>query len=724
MHSPRGDDGSSRSIDIGIGIQSVPHEQHEIPNEEFDDEGNVVKVENLEFIPGILGQGAFGTVRLARRHLSLSSNSRSSSNSSLNSCNKNCSSPVSPFRRAVRSYSFDEAGESDSSDRYTAFRNDFMTKAHHFSLFRSRSGDFADEKARDGADNKHNNNNNNDQLVAVKIFSKSNLKRRRTIERDRSTKRVRVKTALQQVEREIALMKKLSHPNLVRLYEVINSPETDSLYMVLEYMPLGEILTFRADDGTFTRSESLRHKQIDGLVDGGHFDEEHAALYIVDILHGLAYLHQHHICHRDLKPENILLSDKGIAKVGDFGVSHIFEEENSAENGSRCSLTSIDEDHSQRRLSSNSSSSSFSSAEEVEENPFFLTRHDTDSAYSMGKLAGSGILTKTEGTWCFWSPEMCDGSKSIVFSGYASDMWAVGVCLYIFVTGKLPFYNTTPMDLFEMIANCDVPYSGLGLSDPLIDLLKSCLEKDPNKRAGVGDCLHHPFLQNAREQRIRQLGPEFEISRKSATHISEDDIRMAFRTVTSVPVQVLRSASKKIQEGLAHTRDNLKARIHIPSLASTIITSGDVEGLDRNKIRDEKSDDSNDPNKRSTTNPAVFYIRQVSGDSGHFSLGGIRENENESETEHNAYELSLPKKGNESETDTHVSRISSGMSLGSTITDDLNPKEFTSRFSFGSHNTDDLPMIVSEEDGNRTSTDDDTHNHNPNPPLDMEDMEG
>jgi [calcium/calmodulin-dependent protein kinase] kinase len=57
-----------------------------------------------------------------------------------------------------------------------------------------------------------------EQLVAVKIFSKSILKRKRTMERDKSTKRVKIKTAWQQVEREIALMKKLSHPNLVQMY--------------------------------------------------------------------------------------------------------------------------------------------------------------------------------------------------------------------------------------------------------------------------------------------------------------------------------------------------------------------------------------------------------------------------------------------------------------------------------------------------------------------------
>jgi serine/threonine protein kinase len=67
-------------------------------------------------------------------------------------------------------------------------------------------------------------NDDDEQLVAVKILSKSILKWKQMMEPDLLTKKVKVRTALQQVEREIALMKKLLHPNLVPLYEVIDSP--------------------------------------------------------------------------------------------------------------------------------------------------------------------------------------------------------------------------------------------------------------------------------------------------------------------------------------------------------------------------------------------------------------------------------------------------------------------------------------------------------------------
>lgn len=118
---------------------------------------------------------------------------------------------------------------------------------------------------------------------------------------------------------------------------------------------------------------------------------------------------------------------------------------------------------------------------------------------------------------------MCDGGKA--FSGYAADMWAAGVCLYIFVTGKLPFFTNVPIDLLDMIKEAKVPYEGLALSDSLLDLLHMTLEKDPTKRGGVGDCLKHPFLAEARAQRVQQLSVEFAKSSTTSVIVEERDLQ-------------------------------------------------------------------------------------------------------------------------------------------------------------------------------------------------------
>lgn len=236
-----------------------------------------------------------------------------------------------------------------------------------------------------------------------------------------------------------------------------------------------------------------------------------------------------------------------------------------------------------------------------------------------------------------------------------------------------------------MIAKAEIQYSNLGLSDSLINLLKCyCLEKDPNCRSGVGDCLHHPFLKNAREQRIRELGAEFQTSR-DVIDISEDDIMMAFRTVTSVPVEVLRSAGKKISEGLAQTRDNLRARIpSMPSLGSSIdskdedidsltfrnhpnrsLKNSDTDSKINNNIvniniNSNKNSNSNSNSNKKGDHNIVLFSRQISGDSAHSNafLGESDVHEN----------------GNSLVTDTHVSRLSSGISFGSTITEELPSK--------------------------------------------------
>jgi len=106
-------------------------------------------------------------------------------------------------------------------------------------------------------------------------------------------------------------MKKLNHPNLVQLIEVLDDPSEDSLYMVMEMCKKGVVMSIDLD--------------LDSQVDP--YPEESCRLYFRDLILGIEYLHAQGIVHRDIKPDNCLINHEDILKVVDFGVSEMFEKD-------------------------------------------------------------------------------------------------------------------------------------------------------------------------------------------------------------------------------------------------------------------------------------------------------------------------------------------------------------------------------------------------------------
>lgn len=102
-----------------------------------------------------------------------------------------------------------------------------------------------------------------------------------------------------QIKREIATLKLLKHPNIVRLYEVLASKT--KIYMVLEYVNGGELFDKIASRGKLPEKEGRRLFQ--------------------QLIDGVSYCHDKGVFHRDLKLENILIDGKGNIKVSDFGLS-------------------------------------------------------------------------------------------------------------------------------------------------------------------------------------------------------------------------------------------------------------------------------------------------------------------------------------------------------------------------------------------------------------------
>jgi calcium-dependent protein kinase len=100
---------------------------------------------------------------------------------------------------------------------------------------------------------------------------------------------------------EIDVLKNLTHPNILKLYEVFE--EKQYIYLVTECCEGGELF--------------------DEILSRGKFEEKDAANIIKQLLSAIAYCHNQRVCHRDLKPENVLIDnkDKNTIKLIDFGTS-------------------------------------------------------------------------------------------------------------------------------------------------------------------------------------------------------------------------------------------------------------------------------------------------------------------------------------------------------------------------------------------------------------------
>ncbi|KAL8739313.1 MAG: hypothetical protein Q9181_000044 [Wetmoreana brouardii] len=109
------------------------------------------------------------------------------------------------------------------------------------------------------------------------------------------------------IKEEIAIMKKLNHENLVSLIEVLDDPDEDSLYMVLEMCKKGVIMKVGVDETA------------------DPYEEELCRYWFRDLMLGIEYLHAQGVAHRDIKPDNCLLTEDDVLKIVDFGVSEMFE---------------------------------------------------------------------------------------------------------------------------------------------------------------------------------------------------------------------------------------------------------------------------------------------------------------------------------------------------------------------------------------------------------------
>ncbi|KAH3686666.1 hypothetical protein WICPIJ_002352 [Wickerhamomyces pijperi] len=324
-----------------------------------------------------------------------------------------------------------------------------------------------------------------EELVAIKIVDRKGPRGSRKLPRlsgrpqgpgQNSTAKIGLNEGELKIRKEIAIMKKLSHPNIVQLREVLDDPTSRKIYLVLEYLSHGEI-QWRSAPGCpiMTLSQSIS--------------------VFRDVVLGLEYLHYQGIIHRDIKPANLLTGRDGVVKISDFGVSYI-------STGISCEELGLE--------------------------------HCDSGVNNTGYLELE--LAKSAGTPAFFAPELCqpmfDDVQSPANAGamkvsYKIDIWALGVTLYCFIFGNMPFWGNNEFELFKrineeplsfpgsypLVKPCDESNDSDGCSEEewneedkfeVRNLLFKLLTKDPSHRITIPEIKRHPLVLKGLS--VRQAG--------------------------------------------------------------------------------------------------------------------------------------------------------------------------------------------------------------------------
>jgi len=265
-----------------------------------------------------------------------------------------------------------------------------------------------------------------------------------------------IPTIVKQIGDEMGVLAVLDHPNIVSYYGV--EVHRDKVYIFMEYCSGGSVA---------------------GLLEHGRIEDETVIMvYALQMLEGLAYLHQAGIVHRDIKPENVLLDHNGVIKYVDFGAAKIIARQGQT-------ITAPE--------------------------PAPLPPHRTDRAAVVGGEAGpvqtpGGVPRHQQktmtGTPMYMSPEVIRGDvlSNSRFAG-AADIWSLGCVILEMATGRRPWSTLdNEWAIMYNIAQGNPPQ--LATEDQLsaagIDFLKKCFERDPSKRSTAAELLQHQWIVEIR----------------------------------------------------------------------------------------------------------------------------------------------------------------------------------------------------------------------------------
>ena len=291
-----------------------------------------------------------------------------------------------------------------------------------------------------------------------------------------------IPTVAGQIRDEQAVLEVLDHPNIVQYYGI--EVHRDKVYIFMEYCSGGSLANL------------LEHGRIE--------DETVIQVYALQMLEGLAYLHEAGIAHRDIKPESklfpfpatfrskvlttvpldILLDHNGVIKYVDFGAAKVIARQNK-------------------------------------------TLQPTNDAPALPPGAGPALpkvpakQKSMTGTPMYMSPEVIKGSNEGRLG--AIDVWSLGCVILEMSTGRRPWASLdNEWAIMYNIAQGNPPQlpSREQLSEQGIEYLKRCFERDPKRRASAAELLQCEWIKSIRQQVVPGQESSFSSDTNSGTSSS------------------------------------------------------------------------------------------------------------------------------------------------------------------------------------------------------------
>ncbi|KAK5652552.1 hypothetical protein OQA88_10313 [Cercophora sp. LCS_1] len=238
-----------------------------------------------------------------------------------------------------------------------------------------------------------------------------------------------------QIRDEMRVLETVDHPNVVTYYGI--EVHRDRVYMFMEFCSGGSLASL------------LEHGRIE--------DEQVIMVYALQLLEGLAYLHELRIAHRDIKPENILLDHNGIIKYVDFGAAKL------------------------------------------------IARQGRTLVQDLTSTKPNKSMT---GTPMYMSPEVIKGENPGHLG--AVDVWSLGCVILEMATGRRPWANLdNEWAIMYNIAQGNPPQLPAPdqLSPQGVDFLRRCFVRESKKRATAVELLQHEWIMTIRNRVVEPATP-------------------------------------------------------------------------------------------------------------------------------------------------------------------------------------------------------------------------